>query len=248
MKITFGKKQYEAAREKIPQQFLINHENARAFCWTDYKNAEKAKKILKIVYWSVNLAWIILFILFDILYQPKISLTVWMVWALLLLPLHEFSHAIPRFSNVRIIAFFPKIRGDAYTFGGCCVHEIGVYSVRNKVLISMMPQITLTLPPLILWVIFTEYGFMLAFMSLLGALTGFEDIVHTARLVLKTHMRGAVCGSFAYLPEDKNKPMILTVKKRIGEGPTEVSKWSVFRGKAKLLEKTEIQPTVENNL
>lgn len=247
MKITFGKKQYEAAREKLTY-FSINHENASVIRLTDYKNPELSKRILKIVYWSVNIAWIILFILFDILYQPHISLTIWMAWALLLLPLHEFSHAIPRFSNVRIIAFFPKIKGDAYTFGGCCIREMGVYSVSNKVLISMMPQITLTLPPLILWAIFPEYGFMLAFMSFLGALTGFEDIVNTARLIMKTHMRGAVCANIALLPEDENLPMMLTVKKRVGEDPVEASKWSVFRGRVKLLEKTEIQPTVGNNL
>jgi hypothetical protein len=247
VKITFGKKQYEVAREKISQQFSINYENARAFSWTDYKNAKRAKQILKIVYWTITVAWIILFILFDIIFQPDISLTFWTVWALLLLPLHEFSHAIPCFSQVRIIAFFPKIKGDAYTFGGCCVHELGIYSVRDKILISMMPQITLTLPPLILCAVFPEKWFMLVFMSLLGALTGFEDIVHSVRYIIKTHMRGAVCANIALLPEDENLPMTLTAKKIIGT-TVEVSKWSVLHGKIKLLEKTEIQPPVGNNL
>lgn len=217
----------------------LSVENAK---WAKGKyNADRGEKILLCVTSVIVSIYVALF-----WKQLSESTVIFLLALLLLLPMHEFCHALFAWicgKGVEGIYFFPKYKKRKITNPGAYVcPKPDIYNKTERILRSLFPLILLSVLPSIIAIIFSDYAVCLVFIALNNLCASSLDINEAIRTL--TFPRNTIFLRYIrLLPEDATKPtQIHYIYVHIEKGEKKVfhEHYEYFQGKSK-----RIDPPVE---
>ena len=199
-------------REKMKITFFKNenHFSARtSYCWENAELAEPKIKsnIIRVI--SIVISFIMLFA-YVLTFRNELSTNIWLfvTIVILLLPIHEFCHALfclitkRRIERICFLSSFSLNEPIAYV-----LPKFTYWSKIERILFYLFPTIILSVLPTIIAIFLPLARFWLIFIALYNLLCSAFDITNTIKTI-SLPKRSIIFEGFSLIPTN-NQPIII---------------------------------------